>query len=150
MAGSARHLLRTHFVREINHVRQDFGMRLVGGGVGDPRFGSHWRGFRLPRGDEIDLTTTGSGSVTIPPGYEWTDVSVQCWGGGGGGGGGGDLNGAGGGGGGGAYAYNTYPTLAFGLYDYYVGAGGGGASGNGSGDAGETQLGITAAFKSLM
>ena len=71
-------------------------------------------GTAFARGNEIDLTTTGTGSVTIPAGYEWTDVTVQCWGGGGGGSGGYYINegynngpawtaGAGCGGGGGAF-----------------------------------------------
>ena len=90
------------------------------------------------RGNEIDLTTTGTGSVTVPAGYEWTDVTVQCWSGGGGGGGASSVYGpdSGGGGGGGAYAYNTYPTLVSGLYNYYIGAGGGGGPYSGSGSAG--------------
>ena len=74
-------------------------------------------------GDTLPLTTPGSGSVTIPAGYEWTDVTVQCWGGGGGGGGGSDFFGAAGGGGG-AYAYNSYATLPSGTYNYFVGTGG--------------------------
>ena len=37
----------------------------------------------------LSLTTAGAGSVTIPAGYDWTNVTVQCWGGGGGGGSGG-------------------------------------------------------------
>ena len=72
----------------------------------------------------ITLTMPGSGNVTIPPGYEWIDMTVQCWGAGGGGG-----YGNGGGGGGGAYAYNTYATLLSGTYDYYIGAGGSGGNG---------------------
>ena len=54
-------------------------------------------------GTVLPLTTPGSGSVTIPAGYEWDNVTVQCWGGGGGGGSsdGGFNSGDGGGGGGG-------------------------------------------------
>ena len=72
----------------------------------------------------ITLTMPGPGNVTIPPGYEWIDMTVQCWGAGGGGG-----YGNGGGGGGGAYADNTYATLLSGTYDYYIGAGGSGGNG---------------------
>ena len=36
----------------------------------------------------LSLTSAGGGSVTIPAGYDWTNVTVECWGGGGGGGGG--------------------------------------------------------------
>ena len=73
----------------------------------------------------LTLTTPGEGSVTVPTGVDWTDVTVQCWGGGGGGG---LLIG----GGGGAYSANTYATpLVAGTYSYYVGAGGtGGEGGN--------------------
>jgi hypothetical protein len=74
-------------------------------------------------GSEISLTTTGAGIVTIPAGYEWTNVTVQCWGGGGGA----AYEGAGGGGGG-AYSSKTYATLAAGAYNYYVGAGGAGSA----------------------
>ena len=49
------------------------------------------------RGDSLSFTTTGAGTVTIPVGYEWANVTVQCWGAGGGGGGG--YGGGGGGGG---------------------------------------------------
>jgi hypothetical protein len=74
----------------------------------------------------LTYTTAGAGSVTVPTGCEWIDVTVQCWSGGGGGGVGtgygGDIGG--GGGGGGAYASNTYTTLLSGTYSYYVGAGG--------------------------
>ena len=38
-------------------------------------------------GGTLTLTNPGEGSVTIPTGYDWTNVTVQCWGGGGGGGG---------------------------------------------------------------
>ncbi len=79
------------------------------------------------RGDTLTLTTTGTGSVTIPAGYAWSDVTVQCWGGGGGGG---EAN-YGGGGGGGAYAFNTYAALPSGIYDYYIGGGGAGTSADG-------------------
>ena len=40
------------------------------------------------------------------------------------------------GGGGVTYAYNTYPTLLSGSYEYYVGAGGGGGPYQGNGGAG--------------
>ena len=74
----------------------------------------------------LPLTSTGAGSVTIPAGYEWANVMVQCWGGGGAGMSGAQFGG-GGGGGGGAYAYQTYTTpLVAGAYSYYVGNGGGG------------------------
>ena len=73
----------------------------------------------------LSLTSAGAGSVTIPVGYEWTNVTVQCWGGGGGGGGYGPQYTSGGGGGGGAYASNAYATLLSGTYDYLIGAGGG-------------------------
>ena len=33
----------------------------------------------VARGDTLSLTTPGSGSVAIPAGYEWTNVTVQCW-----------------------------------------------------------------------
>ena len=67
----------------------------------------------VARANTLSFTTTGAGSVTIPAGYEWTNVTVQCWGAGGGGGGGGIfLTGAtdygGGGGGGGGYSAKTY------------------------------------------
>ena len=75
-------------------------------------------------GSEIQLATTGAGIVTIPAGYEWTNVTVQCWDGGGG-----ASDQYQGGGGGGAYASNTYATLAAGTYDCYVGAGGTGFTG---------------------
>ena len=32
-------------------------------------------------GDTITFTTPGDGSVTVPTGYEWADVTIQCWGG---------------------------------------------------------------------
>jgi autotransporter-associated beta strand protein len=70
--------------------------------------------------DVLTLTATGAGSVTIPIGYEWTNVTVQCWGGGGGG----SSGPYGQGGGGGAYAFNTYAAIVPGTYDYYVGPGG--------------------------
>ncbi len=57
--------------------------------------------------DVLTLTATGAGSVPIPAGYDWTNVTVQCWGGGGGGGGG--------------------YTSGGGYYSYYGGGGGGGA-----------------------
>ncbi len=67
----------------------------------------------------LSLTTAAAGTVTIPAGYDWTNVTVQCWGGGGGGGG--DAYG----GGGGAYSGKAYTTpLVAGPYSYYVGAGG--------------------------
>ncbi len=74
----------------------------------------------------LSLTSAGAGSVTIPTGYEWTDVTVQCWGGGGGGAVGNPSTDFGaGGGGGGAYSSKTYLTpLLAGEYSYYVGAGG--------------------------
>jgi hypothetical protein len=89
-------------------------------------------------GSEMDLATPGAGSVTIPTGYEWTDVTVQCWSGGGGGGGGYYSDGyyGGGGGGGGAYGYNSYATLVSGSYNYYIGAGGVGAAQYNNGSAG--------------
>ena len=75
----------------------------------------------------LSLTSAGAGSVTIPPGYDWTNVTVQCWGGGGGGGVGPATNGVGGGGGGGAYSSKTYTmALVAGGYSWYVGAGGAG------------------------
>ena len=88
------------------------------------------------RGAIITETSTGAGTVTIPTGYEWTNVTVQCWGGGGGGAGGGYY---GAGGGGGAYASGTFATLPPGSYNYYVGAGGAGGgatNSDGSGGAG--------------
>ena len=85
--------------------------------------------------DTLTETTPGAGNITVPTGYEWTDVTVQCWSGGGGGGG--SYGGYGGtGGGGGAYSYNTYPTLLSGSYDYYIGAGGGGGGYTTNGGAG--------------
>jgi hypothetical protein len=78
-------------------------------------------------GDTITLTTPGAGSATVPSGYDWTNVTVQCWGAGGGGGGFGNYPG-GGGGGGGAYSSRTYTSLVAGDYGYYVGAGGAGSS----------------------
>ena len=77
----------------------------------------------------LSLTSAGAGSVTIPPGYDWTNVTVQCWGGGGGGGGGlvdGPVSDGGGGGGGGAFSAKSYATpLAAGAsYTYYIGTGG--------------------------
>ena len=30
----------------------------------------------------LSLTSAGAGSINIPAGYEWTSVTVQCWGGG--------------------------------------------------------------------
>ncbi len=86
--------------------------------------------------DTLTVTNPGAGSVSIPAGYEWTDVTVQCWAGGGGGGGGFPNSGTwygGGGGGGGAYASNTYPTLVSGSYNYYIGAGGAVGAGYGNG-----------------
>jgi probable HAF family extracellular repeat protein len=76
----------------------------------------------------LSLTTTGAGSVTIPAGYEWTNVTVQCWGGGGGGAFTQPVTGVGaGGGGGGAFSSMTYATaLLAGTYNYYVGPGGAG------------------------
>jgi hypothetical protein len=76
-------------------------------------------------GSALNLSATGAGSVTIPAGYTWTNVTVQCWGGGGG-----ASDQSHGGGGGGAYAFKTYTSLAAGNYSYYVGAGGTGFSGN--------------------
>ena len=79
-------------------------------------------------GNTLTLTTTGIGSITIPAGYEWTDVTVQCWGGGGVGGASIGYVGlqCSGGGGGGAYSAKTYATpLVAGTYSYCVGAGGG-------------------------
>ena len=49
----------------------------------------------------LSLTTGARHRNVSPSGFEWTDVTVQCWSGGGGGG-------SSGGGGGGAYAYSTY------------------------------------------
>jgi len=96
----------------------------------------------------LSLTTAGAGSVIIPAGYDWTDVTVQCWGGGGGGGSyyifdNGEVSG--GGAGGGAYSSNTYATaLVAGTYGYYIGAGGVGAGGGsdsgGSGSGGENTV----------
>ena len=83
----------------------------------------------------LSLTSAGAGSVPIPAGVEWTDVTVQCWGGGGGGGGYVWLTG-GAGGGGGAFAYDTYPTLLSGSYDYDIGAGGGGGADGSNGSSG--------------
>ena len=119
------------------------------------RFNSCYFGFCvvvlyscLAQGQQtLPLTTTGAGGVTIPAGYEWANVTVQCWGGGGGGGNGTTYNATGyggSGGGGGAYSYKTYTTLAPGAYSYYVGAGGmgevnyGGGFPNGSGSGGST------------
>ena len=85
------------------------------------------------------MTTPGAGNLTIPTGYEWDNVTVQCWGGGGGGGSGGVSLGyvGGGGGGGGAYAYNTYPMLPSGTFSYCIGTGGTAANGpDGSGGNG--------------
>ena len=93
----------------------------------------------LARGqDVLTLTTPGAGSIMIPTGDEWTNVTVQCWGGGGGGGGTYGGCSMGGGGGGGAYSSNTYPMLVAGTYNYYVGAGGAGGAGvaNGAGYTG--------------
>ncbi len=88
-------------------------------------------------GDEIGLTTTGVGILTIPTGSEWINVTIQCWGGGGGGGG--CYYGyGGGGGGGGAYACNTYTSLSSGAYNYYIGSGGEGGAGGTTGYAGDT------------
>lgn len=76
--------------------------------------------------DTITLSTPGNGSVTVPEGYMWTDITVQCWSGGGGGGLEDSYYGAGGGGGGGgAYGSATYSALGAGQYDYSVGGGGG-------------------------
>ena len=77
-------------------------------------------------GDTITLATPGSGSVTVPTDYEWTDVTVQCWGAGGGGCCylGGDAYG----GGGGAYAYSTYLATDSGNYNYFIGTWGTGGS----------------------
>jgi hypothetical protein len=86
-------------------------------------------------GETMTITTPGTGSVTVPTGYEWTNVTVQCWSGGGGGGGFGYFNEfgngpyGGDGGGGGAYAYNSYATLLSGSYNYYIGAGGAAGAG---------------------
>ncbi len=74
--------------------------------------------------------------MTIPSGYEWTNVAVQCWGGGGGGGasyqgnlGQGYVYYSGGGGDGGAYSFKTYATpLLAGTFSYYVASGGSGGS----------------------
>ena len=54
----------------------------------------------------VNHNNSGVGSVTIPTGYGWTDVTVQCWGGGGGGSG---YYGFGGGGGGGRGAAIILP-----------------------------------------
>ena len=83
-------------------------------------------------GDTITLTTPGAGSIPVPAGYEWINVTVECWGGGGGGGGGP----SGGGGGGGAYASGIFATLPSGSYIYYVGAGGAGGGGGTYGGSG--------------
>ncbi len=97
---------------------------------------------RLAQGAVLALTATGAGSLTIPAGYDWTDVTVQCWGGGGGGGGGYTSGGGyysyyGGGGGGGAYSAKTYTTpLVAGAYSYYVGAGGAGSAADFAGGTG--------------
>ena len=91
--------------------------------------------------DTITLTTPGSGSVTIPAGYDWTNVTVQCWSGGGGGGGGRyEASGSGGGGGGGAYASNTYETLLPGAYNYLIGVGGAGGPAQTNGSAGGSTI----------
>ena len=85
--------------------------------------------------DTLTVTNPGVGSVTVPAGYDWINVTVQCWAGGGGGGSSSGYYG-GGGGGGGAYSANTYTTpLVAGAYSYYVGAGGAGyvPGGNGGG-----------------
>jgi formylglycine-generating enzyme required for sulfatase activity len=95
-------------------------------------------------GSVLSLTTTGAGSVTIPAGFEWTNVTVQCWGAGGGGGFGGlysygatDMGG--GGGGGGAYAAKAYAApLAAGAYSFYVGGGGASSSGTNAQSGGST------------
>jgi hypothetical protein len=92
----------------------------------------------LAWGDTLTLATPGAGSVTIPAGYDWTNVTVQCWGGGGGGGGGANPSG-GGGGGGGAYSGTTCTAPLFaGAYSYYVGAGGDGGSGSTGSGGGST------------
>ncbi len=93
-----------------------------------------WAVSTIAYANELDLTTTGASTVTIPAGYEWTNVTVQCWGGGGGGGGY-----YGGGGGGGAYSAQTYTTpLVAGAYSYFVGAGGAGGFDTGGIDGGGT------------
>ena len=92
--------------------------------------------------DVMTLTSTGAGSITVPAGYEWTNVSIQCWGGGGGGGGGYTSGGGyysyyGGGGAGGAYSAKTYTTpLIGGAFSYYVGAGGRGSATDSAGSSG--------------
>ena len=91
--------------------------------------------------DILTETTPGAGSITVPTGYEWIDVTVQCWSGGGGGGGGEyEAGGSGGGGGGGAYASNTYATLLPGAYNYLIGAGGAGGPSQAMGSAGGSTI----------
>ena len=94
----------------------------------------------------ITLTTPGSGSLTVPAGYEWTNVTVQCWSGGGGGAGGwNDYDGyfhryGDGGGGGGAYAYKGYTILLAGTYHYLIGVGGAGGPSGSNGSAGGSTI----------
>jgi len=100
--------------------------------------------FGVARGAIITETSTGVGSLTIPTGYEWINVTIQCWGGGGGGAASNyssGVNFGGGGGGGGAYSSKTYTTpLVAGAYSYYVGVGGaaGTTQGNNGGFGGKT------------
>ena len=90
--------------------------------------------FAVVHGAELILTNTGAGSVTVPAGDDWTNVTIQCWGGGGGGGSCyyfsrlGELFGGGGGGGGGYCSLSGYGGVGFtipaGTYNYTIGAGG--------------------------
>ncbi len=89
--------------------------------------------------DTFTVTNPGAGSVTVPAGYAWIDVTIQCWGGGGGG------AYDGGGGGGGAYAYKTYVSLLAGTYSYYIAPGGYRATGEITAVLEEIQFGTTLA-----
>ena len=109
-------LVQTHF-EERHHVRQDDGARFDAAATLTTALILALSVSSVARAQLVlSLTSAGAGSVTIPPGYDWTNVTVQCWGGGGGGGGGSATTTitaaalGGGAGGGGAYSSNTYTT----------------------------------------
>lgn len=85
----------------------------------------------------VYLTTTGSGTWTVPSDWNSASNTIEVIGGGGGGGGGSSSNEGGGGGGGGGYSKKSNITLsAGGSITYSIGTGGTGGTPGAAGSAG--------------
>lgn len=85
------------------------------------------------------ITTSGSGTFTVPCGV--TSLTVEAWGGGGAGGGSSNNSfGGGAGGGSGAYVKGTYTVTPGTVIPYYVGNGGTGITNSDGGDAEATTI----------